>query len=372
MEAVAPDLARIDWTSQGHALVLAWLGASAGAVIDALLPAEGSKLTWDTQEVFAGLLERSAPVEYDANRKSVLDVTRGLMRRCESDAEEPSDAVADLFARLSASAAPSGECSTPWRERTYCFARTDADNNNNNNTPPPEYRLATSLWDASGGPSADFATVTVRCVDDVLANGTGTASWAAGVYLAQYVMRHPDVVRGRGVLELGCGTGLVGVCVLHGGPRCVVLTDNNPSALENAQHNVRRWQEANPGSQARDVAFEELAWGEAVPASIAERVADGGVVLAADVTYDAHNHVPLSRTLAALLSGGCARALVASTVRCADTMASWRAACEAAGLRVESVADSRQDAEGGVRVLGVEWGSETVGAWVELQAVTKR
>lgn len=50
-----------------------------------------------------------------------------------------------------------------------------------------------------------------------------------------------DLVRGKSVLEIGTGTGLVAICCLQAGARKVVATDVNPLAIANAQHNADRY-----------------------------------------------------------------------------------------------------------------------------------
>jgi methylase of polypeptide subunit release factors len=47
-----------------------------------------------------------------------------------------------------------------------------------------------------------------------------------------------DLVRGKTVLEIGTGSGLVSLCCLRAGAVTVVATDVNPSAVENARYNA--------------------------------------------------------------------------------------------------------------------------------------
>ena len=43
--------------------------------------------------------------------------------------------------------------------------------------------------------------------------------WAGGLALAHHIRRHPDAVRGRQVLDLGAGSGLVGIVAAQAGAR---------------------------------------------------------------------------------------------------------------------------------------------------------
>ena len=51
------------------------------------------------------------------------------------------------------------------------------------------------------------------------------------------LIRETNLVRGKRVLEIGTGTGLISLCCLQAGARTVVATDINPQAVANARFN---------------------------------------------------------------------------------------------------------------------------------------
>ncbi len=62
--------------------------------------------------------------------------------------------------------------------------------------------------------------------------------WASGQVLARYLLDHPELVRGRRVLDFGCGSGVVGIAAALAGAESVVACDCDPAALEAARANA--------------------------------------------------------------------------------------------------------------------------------------
>jgi predicted nicotinamide N-methyase len=50
-------------------------------------------------------------------------------------------------------------------------------------------------------------------------------AWAGGQALARHVLDHPDIVRGRKVLDLASGSGLVGIAAMKAGAKSVLAAD---------------------------------------------------------------------------------------------------------------------------------------------------
>ena len=183
--------------------------------------------------------------------------------------------------------------------------------------------------------------------------GTGGKLWLSAAVLCSWLSSHPDVVRGAAVLELGCGTGAVGLYAAALGASRVALTDGGPPALlQLARANA----DANAQLYDGEVVVRPLEWG----APLGD-LGDCDVVLASDVTYAADALPALASTLRALADGGCRRILVAHERRVANDDApdekydGFVAAAAAAGL---GVATLHTESVGERRVLVLEVGAE--------------
>jgi predicted nicotinamide N-methyase len=63
-------------------------------------------------------------------------------------------------------------------------------------------------------------------------------AWAGGQALARYVLDAPELVRGRAVLDLATGSGLVAIAAARAGARTVAANDIDPLALAAAGANA--------------------------------------------------------------------------------------------------------------------------------------
>jgi predicted nicotinamide N-methyase len=95
--------------------------------------------------------------------------------------------------------------------------------------------------------------------------------WPAGAHLARWLLDHPELVRGKRVLDLGCGGGIAAIGAARAGAMSVLANDVDPEALVATRMNAAA-NGAHVDTECRDrVAAHDL----------------GGfdVVLAADVLY---------------------------------------------------------------------------------------
>ena len=91
---------------------------------------------------------------------------------------------------------------------------------------------------ASNAVPFDFRSVTLR-MSSGFGSTTGLTLWPAGFLLCEWVLQHPDLFRGRRVLELGCGIGLTSVLLHRAGASTLVCTDGDEQVVLNLHANFR-------------------------------------------------------------------------------------------------------------------------------------
>lgn len=112
--------------------------------------------------------------------------------------------------------------------------------------------------------------------------------WPSAICLADYVLAHPELVLGKTVLEIGCGSGLSGLAAGLAGATEVTMTDYLPDALSFAAEMWKLNLNEEPVTELLD-------WRNPDP-SLKRKL-----ILAADVAYEARNFQPLINTFKALL-----------------------------------------------------------------------
>jgi predicted nicotinamide N-methyase len=62
--------------------------------------------------------------------------------------------------------------------------------------------------------------------------------WAGGTVLARHILDHPQIVRGKRVVDLGAGSGVVGIAAMKAGAGQVLAVDIDPKAITAANLNA--------------------------------------------------------------------------------------------------------------------------------------
>jgi len=102
--------------------------------------------------------------------------------------------------------------------------------------------------------------------------------WASGQVLASFLLQQPQWVRGKRVLDFGCGSGVVAIAAALAGAAEVVACDIDPLALAATRHNARL---------------------NTVPLTVTDDyfavAGDIDLIIVADVLYDTRNFIWLQR-----------------------------------------------------------------------------
>ncbi|WIA33377.1 hypothetical protein OEZ86_006513 [Tetradesmus obliquus] len=98
---------------------------------------------------------------------------------------------------------------------------------------------------ACGGKVSSFSYdgVTVHIREGALGDGLGAKVWSVCHIMCRELVRHPEIFRGQQVLELGSGTGLVGLVAAAAGAAQVVMTDyeDQVAVFDMFRDSCRRW-----------------------------------------------------------------------------------------------------------------------------------
>lgn len=157
-------------------------------------------------------------------------------------------------------------------------------------------------------------TVTLKEHTAFVSGGTtGLTTWQASKCLSEWCLENRHLLRGKHVIELGCGIGLTGIVVCKTcRPLSYTFTDGHEAVLRSLEENLKR-----NGVTECHARVETLCWGD--HENFEERCT-ADVILGADLVYDPEVVPALVATLAALLAHG-GTAYIASTIRNPETRA---------------------------------------------------
>ncbi|KAH7097537.1 S-adenosyl-L-methionine-dependent methyltransferase [Auriculariales sp. MPI-PUGE-AT-0066] len=200
--------------------------------------------------------------------------------------------------------------------------------------PPPSF--VTHFW--SQPTSSTIVSTTLLEARTTIQDGTtGLRTWGASLMMCQYLQQRPEVVRGKAILELGCGAGLLGLVVSQLGAQSVTLTDCRNDVLQQCRRNADL--PPNITSQA-NIATALLDWSEADDSD------DGGpigefarsslvdLIIGTDIVYAVEIIPALVQTLKVFLqhASSLKEIIIALTVRREETFDAFVTKLGAAGI----------------------------------------
>ncbi len=63
-------------------------------------------------------------------------------------------------------------------------------------------------------------------------------AWGAGQALSRWILDHPELIAGKRIVDLGCGSGMCGIAAAIAGAASVLLVDIDPLAITAARMNA--------------------------------------------------------------------------------------------------------------------------------------
>lgn len=118
-----------------------------------------------------------------------------------------------------------------------------------------------------------------RLLDTCRLEQVGLEVWSGAYLMAEFLVSKEDLVKGKSVLELGAGTGLLGLVCHDLGARRVVLTDCCQQVLANAKSNI----DSNAQHAGDAVRVSKLDWN---CGTIPGTLLDADILIASDPIYD--------------------------------------------------------------------------------------
>ncbi|XP_046618096.1 protein-lysine N-methyltransferase EEF2KMT [Neodiprion virginianus] len=192
-------------------------------------------------------------------------------------------------------------------------------------------------------PTCTNAITLQESVSIVSLGTTGLCTWQAGLGLAEWCMENKELLRGRKILELGCGVGLTGLAIIRScAPKEYIFSDFHPAVLTMLCKNIQinfstdndslsncykdesninlKMHHNGVNIDVRCLPWEKINDGSNKTACIP---VDAEIILAADVLYDDSCFHSLASALNHLLGTNGTYAVVAATIRNTDTISKF-------------------------------------------------
>jgi predicted nicotinamide N-methyase len=220
-----------------------------------------------------------------------------------------------------------------WREYNVHSANSSGDDTEDDGQPPIDIFASshdngnhydayeTIQYDIIGNNNNTSITIQQEREYD---KSTGMSIWKGAEVMSTYLQQHSNLIKGKRVLELGAGCGLVGlVCALALDAKSVLITDGDYQVLNNLRYNVQRngltLLEAKDNDDDNNVTNEEttstastqlttmmvscpqLIWGKNHAINFKKRYGMQDIIIATDCVYITQSVYPLFETVNELL-----------------------------------------------------------------------
>lgn len=141
---------------------------------------------------------------------------------------------------------------------------------------------------------------------------TGFRTWEAAIFLADYLINRQNL-KNSSILELGCGTGLVGLALKKSGNcKNLILTDGSNQVVDNLSSTLA----INNLSDNSSITCKQFLW-DLSP------VFPVDYIIGADITYDSSILDALIGTIDQFFNLGTKTAYISATIRNIDTINDW-------------------------------------------------
>ncbi|CAI4046979.1 hypothetical protein N7582_003956 [Saccharomyces uvarum] len=129
----------------------------------------------------------------------------------------------------------------------------------------------------------------------------GHLLWNAGVYTSNHLDAHPELIKGKTVLELGAAAALPSVICALNGAQMVVSTDYpDPDLMENIRYNIK----TNVPEELGNISAEGYIWGNDYTPLLTNINSNGkfDLIILSDLVFNHTEHHKLLKTTKDLLA----------------------------------------------------------------------
>ncbi|PIA16238.1 S-adenosyl-L-methionine-dependent methyltransferase [Coemansia reversa NRRL 1564] len=178
-----------------------------------------------------------------------------------------------------------------------------------------------------------YTRIVLREEQMLISSGTtGFQTWEAGLRLADFFTEHPDIIRGKNVVDLGAGCGLAGFACAAMGASRVVSTDFSDAVLKLLESNRK----INHGISDK-IQVSELDWVDTEACAKLSKEVD--VIIGGDIAYDPSIVPTLVGALKAMVLSSQQVVYVTTTIRNPETFELFLELIDDTGVLGRSVMD---------------------------------